>query len=294
MVAARVNGWPEPGGPYDVDEAVYHADRTALSSSGARTLTKYCPAKFAYERDHGRPDTPAFEFGRAYHSLVLGNGATVVEITAKTRGTKAEVDARAAGQIPLITKDYQRAQSMAEQLRAHPIAGPLFARSGRAEQTFVTRDEGTEVTCRARVDWMPDVPAGDRLILVDLKTANDASPVGFAKSMANYGYHQQGAFYREVVAEALALPISPRFVLVAQEKEPPYLITIAEPDDEAIAWGCELNDHALRTYARCTAAREWPGYDHGPTGIAALSLPGWQVAAYEAAAYRRELIGDPA
>lgn len=285
--------WPEPGGPYEVDEADYHADRTALSSTGARTLATSCPARYLYERDHGRPDTPTFEFGRAYHSMILGSGSPVVEIKAKTRGTKAEDEPRAAGQIPLITKDYQRAQSMAEQLHAHPIAGPLFARPGKAEQTFVARDPDTSVTCRIRVDWIPDVPAGARVLAVDLKTTASAEPVAFAKSMANYGYHQQGAFYTDALALALDLDVPPRFVLVAQEKDPPYLITIAEPDDEALDWGRELNRHALATYARCSAAGVWPGYeaqlrpDDG--GIARLSLPGWQIAAYENA-----LIGAPA
>lgn len=284
--------WPAPGGPYDVDEHSYHADRTALSSSGARTLATSCPARYLYEREHGRPDTPAFEFGRAYHSMVLGSGPPVIEINAKTRGTIAETRARAAGQIPLITKDYQRAEGMLRELRAHPIAGPLFARPGRAEQTFVAHITG--VICRVRVDWMPDVPVGGRPILVDLKTTANAEPAAFAKSMANYGYHQQGAFYTDAVAEALGLDTPPRFVLVAQEKDPPHLITIAEPDDEALAWGRELNRHALHTYARCTTVGEWPGYEAQlppeDGGIARLTLPGWQVAAYE----RLTLTGDPA
>lgn len=297
VVGRPVAQWvPEPGGPYDVPESWYHADRTALSSTGARTLVNDCPAKFLHDREHGRPDSPVLEFGRAYHSLVLGSGPPVVEIKAKTRGTKAEDQARADGQIPLITKDYQRAEGMARALRAHPIAGPLFARAGVAEQTFVALDEESGVLRRVRVDWMPNVLPGARVLAVDLKTTASAEPVAFAKSMANYGYHQQGAFYGDVLAQVLGA--APRFVLVAQEKDPPYLITIAEPDDEAIAWGRELNRHALRTYARCTAAGEWPGYEaqipREDGGIARLALPGWQVAAYDAAFARRDLIGEPA
>lgn len=290
----------EPG-RYELTESDYHADMVvggSLSSTGARTLATSCPARYLYEREHGRPDTPTFEFGRAYHSMVLGSGAQILEVAAKDWRSKAAAEAaaeaRATGAIPLLVRDADRARAMAAALRAHPIAGPLFARPGRAEQSFVTRDPDTQVMCRARVDWIPDVPADARVLACDLKTTASAEPVAFAKSMANYGYHQQGAFYSDALAQVLGLDVPPRFVLIAQEKEPPYLVTIAEPDDEAIAWGRELNRHALRTYARCTAAGEWPGYDHGPTGIATLSLPGWQVTAYENAAYRRELIGDPA
>jgi hypothetical protein len=288
-------------GPLEMSDAEYHADAVvggSLSSSGARTLATSCPARYAYERQHGRPDTPTLEFGRAYHALALGVGADIVEVQAKTwtgkAAQEAAAEARAAGAIPLLTKDVTRLRAMVDALHAHPVAGPLFARPGRAEQSFFARDLDTGVMCRTRVDWMPDVADGARVLAVDLKSTADAHPDSFAGSMRKFGYHQQAAFYLDALTWlGLDNGRAPRFVFVAQEKEPPYLVTIAEPDDEAIEWGRELNRDALRTYARCTATGEWPGYDHGPTGIATLSLPGWQVAAYEAAA-RRELIGEPA
>ena len=86
------------------------------------------------------------------------------------------------------------------------------------------------------------------------------------------------ALVREKIVAASSRQL---IILVAQEKEPPYLVTIAEPDEQAIEWGRELNRQALRLYRRCVERDEWPGYDHGPTGIAQLRLPGWQVAAYE-------------
>lgn len=293
----------EPCGPVEMSDVEYHADAVvggSLSSSGARTLTTSCPAKFAYQREHGRPDTAAMEFGRAYHALALGSGAEVVEVKAKTwTGKAAQEEAaviRAEGMIPLLTKDLERANGMAEVLRAHPVAGPLFARPGKAEQSFFARDPETGVMCRTRVDWMPDVTDGARVQLIDLKTTQDAKPDVFAKSMAKYGYHQQKAFYCDAISWlGLDNGRPPLFVLVAQEKEAPYLVAIADPDEQATKWGRDLNQMALRTYARCTATGEWPGYDHGPTGIASLSLPGWQVAAYEAAFDRHlELIGDVA
>jgi hypothetical protein len=197
------------------------------------------------------------------------------------------------GAVPLLSKDVERINGMVAAVRRHPIAGPLFARPGKAEQSFFARDPETGVMCRTRVDWMPDVADGGRVLVVDAKTTRDAHPVRFAKSMTDFGYHQQGPFYGDVLSWlGLDHGQPPRFVLVAQEKEPPYLVTIAEPDEQAIEWGRELNRMALRTYARCTETGEWPGYDHGPTGIASLALPGWQVAQYEAAADRRHALEE--
>jgi len=296
------DGWtPEPGGPYDVDDAAYHADRTALSSSGIRTLTKYCPARFLEERTNRRPDTEAFNFGHAAHMLVLGTGMPIAEIPHDEWRTKAAkeavADARAAGAVPLKPKDASRVRAMAAKLRQHPEAGPLFARPGRAEQTFVARDPDTNELCKIRVDWSPDVPPGQRRLVVDYKTSDCAHPAAVEKDIASYGYDQQGAFYIDVLAWALQLDIQPAFVLVIQEKTPPYLVSVNWPEGYVIDGGRELNREAITTYASCVKSGVWPDYGPGPHRA---GVPGWRAAAYEAAAQRRlarrdeELIGVPA
>lgn len=299
---------PAPGGPYDVDEALYHADRTALSSTGARTLTTSAPAKFAYDREHGRKDKQCFDEGRAAHAVVLGVGAPLyVPVDDdgvpyerwQSNDAKAKVAAaRKRGETPVKADVAQRVLEMAVALRDHEIAGPLLARPGKAEQTFVARDTDSDVLCRVRVDWMPDVPAGDRLILVDYKGTTCAHPDTFARRMCEYGYDQQGDFYRRTVAAALGLAELPVFVLLAQEKEPPYLVTVDQPEDYVLDGAHELNREALHTYAACTASGVWPGYPAGPHR---LHAPAWRTSQYEAAAMRRldrahhhDLTGAPA
>jgi len=295
--------WITEPGRYGLSEEDYHADMViggSLSSTGARTLITATPARYAYDREHGRPDTAAFDLGRAAHTVVLGTGAPIVEVAADDwRGKAAKesaAEARAAGATPLLTRDVERVHAMAQALRAHPVAGPLFARSGVAEQSFVGRDPETGVMCRVRVDWLPDVEPGARALVVDYKSCADASPLGFAASMARYGYHQQGPFYGDVL-RWLGLADDVQTVLVAQEKDPPHLVTVGWPDAEATAWGRVLNRKARDLYAACTAAGHWPGH---PTEPVEFALPGWQSRQYEladeAGAYRvaADLIGDPA
>lgn len=280
----------EPG-VYNLTEAEYHADPVvggSLSSTGARTLITSSPARFWWDREHGRPDTREFDHGRAAHREVLGAGGDVVVIAGSgkrpnawdTNETKAAVSAaRAAGKTPIRPADAATVAAMADALRAHPVAGPLFARPGRAEQSFVGRDPETGVMCRARADWMPHVDGG-RVLVVDYKSTADASPAGFKVSSAKYGYHQQGPWYCDVLTWLdLDNGIPPQFVLVAQEKDPPYLVTINRLTERAIEWGRVLNRKARDIYRHCTETGEWPGYS---TGITELDLPGWQVARYEA------------
>lgn len=285
----------EPG-VYDLTDEQYHGDPVlggSLSSSGARTLATSTPARFAWERAYGRADTSSFDFGRAAHTHVLGTGAPIAEIGAndwRSPKTRAKADAaRAAGMTPLLTKDAQRVYEMADRLREHPVAGPLLARDGVAEQSFVAADPETGVMCRARVDWLPDVGRG-RVIVVDYKSTVDASPEGFAKASAKHGYHQQGPWYGDVLTWlGLHNGQPPLFVLIAQEKTAPYLVTVNRLSPRAIEWGRVLNRKARDTYLTCTLTGQWPGYAQDPRRpgerpqIVELDLPGWQVHQYESA-----------
>lgn len=266
--------WITEPGLYDLTEAEYHADMVvggSLSSTGARRLITATPAHFAYEREHGRPDTDAFRFGRAAHTEVLGSGPEVVVVagTGKDPNSWATNDAKAAliaaqeaGQTPVKPKERAVLDAMAEAIDAHPIAGPLLAREGLPEQSFIARDPESGVMCRVRIDWLPEV-SGGRWLAVDYKTCGDASPTGFAESMGKYGYHQQAAFYSDALLW-LGLCDDVQFVFVAQEKEPPYLVSVHPVGPRALEWGRLLNRKARDIYRDCTARGEWPGYPLEP------------------------------
>lgn len=289
----------EPG-VYDLTDAEYHADPVkggSLSSTGARALLPpSCPARFHYDREHGRADTAAFDHGRAAHALVLGVGEPIASLPFKDRRTNAYkaavLEARAAGKTPLLEKDAEQVWRMAAALREHPVAGPLFTRPGVAELSLVYRDPESGVMCRVRTDWMPDVDADSRVLVVDYKTTVDAHPAAFAKAMAKYGYHQQGPFYCDgITALGLDHGREPQFVLVAQEKEPPFLVTVGAPTARAIEWGRVLNRKARDLYRECTEADHWPGYSDA---IEPLDIPGWLDSHYDfaATAGAYDTIGD--
>jgi hypothetical protein len=275
-------------GVYDLDERTYHRDPVeggSLSSTGARTLATRPPARFHYDRVHGREDRKVFDLGRAAHFRVLGQGMQIAEVpydSWRTNKAKAlAAQAREAGLTPLLSKDVEVVDNMAAELCAHPTIAKLLARPGRAEQVMVYVDPATGVWCRVMIDWLPDVARGRRLV-VDYKTTEDASPAGFARSMARYGYHQQGPFYCDALTHlGLDNGVAPKFLVIAQEKSPPHLAAVYAPNDEAVRWGQVLNHHARETYARCTALGHWPGYSTDPQELA---LPGYLLGAYERAA----------
>lgn len=269
----------QPGLYPDVPEDEYHADPVAggsLSSSGARALLPpSCPARFRHDQDHGQRPKRAWDLGHAAHRLVLGRGADLEVVDAadwRTKAAKEQRDtAREAGRVPLLAADYQTVTAMAEQLRRHPMASRLLDETaGAAEQTVVWQDQPTGVWCRARYDWLPN-PNGRRLLLVDYKTAASAELDALKRAMHSFGYHQQAAWYLQGATEALGVT-DPGFVFIAQERTPPYLVTVFTPDATALRIGAERNHIARCVYARCTETGYWPAYDDG---LAELPLPAW-------------------
>ncbi|NKU63862.1 recE [Rhodococcus hoagii] len=260
-------------GVYDeIPDHVYHSDKGSLSSSGARTLLNKTPAKFRHDQDNPRESTDYFDLGHAAHALVLGYGAPIAEIEAKDWRTKkaqeARDEARAEGKTPLLTADVQRVHAMAAKLREHPLADVLFS-EGVPERSMYWRDPETDVWLRSRPDWLPDRPG--RLLVTDYKTASTADPRKFEKSALDYGYHQQHAWYVDGIT-ALGVDEDPAFLFVVQEKEPPYLVSVCQLDEDAVELGRRRNREAIDLYAQCLETNTWPGFGYE---VHQISLPTW-------------------
>lgn len=257
----------------DVEEASYHAD-PALSQSGAKLLL-VSPAKYRWRMDNPE-HRDAFDYGHAAHAKILGVGADVVTVHADDWRSKAAQEAKRkaheAGKTPLLAKDVARIDAMALAIEAHPTAAAILHSAGRPELSMWWTEhttDGTEVPARGRVDYATTTAAGDPVI-VDLKTTVDASPAGFTKTVTNLGYDLQAAAYRRGW-EALTGQ-RPAFVLIAQEKEAPYLVGVYTLDWTYDARGDDHWQQAIDLYARCAATDTWPGYS---TGITELTPPRW-------------------
>lgn len=280
-----------PGVYDDMPAPVYHA-HPALSASGAKLLLDpSCPALYRYAADHPPVPKKEFDFGHAVHGLVLGTGGPVVVVEARNWQTKAakeqKAKAHAAGHIPVLAHDWVRAQEMAAALRRHPIAAPLFEPgTGRAELSMFWHDDEFGIDRRGRIDWLKG------RLLVDFKTCRSAHPTACAKAMWDYSYNMQLDTYLTGAVET-GLHDDPAGLIVWQEVNPPYLVTVTDPIPEALAAGRDRNRKAMDVFARCVAADSWPGYANpGVAGgstddsIVPLGLPRWAEIQHDAAVDR--------
>lgn len=182
-------------------------------------------------------------------------------------------DADRGDRAVINTNELALAQAMRDAVMAHPTAGKLFAAgSGAAELSAYWRDAETGLACRCRPDWWRTDG-----VLVDLKTAEDASPEAFEKSILKYRYHVQAAFYldgaRAVFASAKVAQLPPdHFVFVVVEKTAPHAVSVYRLDDDAIEIGRREYQRDLTVAAECLSAGSWPAYGEA---IMRASLPEW-------------------
>lgn len=258
--------------------SAYHG-RMALSNSGMNELLR-CPAHLKTLLDRSAQEEPPSEAllaGSLMHCMVLEpeemnsryapkmfSGATKAGKEEKTRADEMG--------ITLVSKDtWNDCKAMSESILNHPImraakdSGDL-----RTEQSvYWTERQGT-VPCKARVDAIATIP-GVGLCAIDLKTTRDASLASLEKSLYNYGYHRQAAWYRRGL-RAAGHEVS-AFIFLFVEKEAPFLtvgVNVAEAAQEA---ALDEIRNCVDTFADCMASGIWPGYTESP--VIELDLPAW-------------------
>lgn len=179
-----------------------------------------------------------------------------------------EWTARTAGATTITPEQRDAALRQSAAVRALPDVAEALA-SGRSEVSAYWVDDATDALCKCRPDWVHTAGAG--VVLLDVKTTEDASPAGFARSIMRYGYHRQAAWYSDGYALASGTRVL-AFVLVAVEKEWPYAACAMMLDDASLDLGRRSYRRALDTYAECLARNEWPSYS---SAIELVSLPAY-------------------
>jgi len=270
----------------DLPNNEYHA-LPSISKSGLDMIRK-SPALFRYRRENPTPATPAMRMGTLTHTAIL-EPSMMAESTivlpddaprdlrhlrnAKKPSTETmdaiewwdEFAAKSEGKEILTPDESRKLAGMRDAVWSHSAAARLLdpAKVTHVEASIFAEIDGTPVRVR------PDVLRSD-IIMPDLKTTRDASPEGFAKSVANYRYHVQAAFYGDVYRMLTGIETS--MVFIAVETEPPYLVATYTLAPEAIEQGRREYLADLETFRQCVESDRWPGYSET---IIPLEIPRW-------------------
>lgn len=218
--------------------------------------------------------TAAMELGTALHCAVLEPDAfsrryiVAPKVDRRTKEGKATWEsfvASADGKSIIDSEDRAAVQAMADSIRCHPRASTLLDVPGDNEVCVVWDDKETGIRCKARIDRYAAGRIG-----VDIKTTANASPGAFAKSVFDYGYHRQMAWYADGFY-AITGKATP-FVIVAVENESPWAACCYRLEDQAVEFGRDDNRRWLRQYAEAVKSGVFDGYSNE---VVALGLPVW-------------------
>lgn len=257
----------------------YHSDTSSISKSGLDKIES-SPLDYWWhylrpERESQKP-TEAMIFGTALHLAVLEPNefqktyVVMPSINKRTNIGKAEFlslteSCASNGQVLIDPEDYANVLKMRDAIFKHPTAKLLF-QNGLAEQTFMFQEPNTGAKCKIRPDWLDDNSG----LIVDLKTTDNATANGFAKSAYNYKYYKQDPFYLDGL-EACGNDCS-GFVFVNIEKTEPFKIGVHYLDNRSRQFGRDEYLRNCETYVKCLESGIWKGYDEK---ISEVSLPEW-------------------
>lgn len=267
----------------------YHASEP-LSRSRLFTMVKggvICPKNFLYAEKNGKRDTAALLFGRAFHKAILEPNDFFSEFAISpsgidrrtTEGKNASMAfAENAETRQILTPDdFEKIIGMVESVKENKTASKLIL--GEIEQSYYWTDEETGLKLKCRPDVRRQNKKG--ALIVDVKSAQDASTDAFQKEAVKYGYDVQAVHYKSGVDAFYG--VEHRFIFLVVEKTPPYLVNILEPDEAFLARGRELYRRILGEIAYARKTGDWYGFE-GPDGFGAvnkLKLPNYLAKDYE-------------
>jgi len=236
-------------------------------------LKRRPPKTWAHAMRSEPKRTGPTDFGSALHAAVLEPYSfddIVLCGPYHRRGNKWSVPKELAdknGQILLTRADYEKCCAIQASLLAEKEIGDLLTGEGNLrEKTIIWTDEETGIECKIR----PDLIVPDQKIIIDLKTAANASKEGFQSSIAEYGYHVQEAMYRE--GHAVLSGSEFDFFFLAVEPEPPFEFSIFQLSDSYSCAGYNIFRSQMLEYKQCAARNHWPGY---PREVVEIDLPPW-------------------
>lgn len=172
----------------------YHALRHIPGSSTLKVLDSKSPAHFKYGKF---TESPALAQGSGIHAAVLephdfDNQIACGPDTRRGNAWKEAVE-KNPGKIVLPKPDYDKCLHIRDAVWANDHIARLLGQNDKLVEHSAF-GEVSGVQCKVR----PDCALPSQGIILDLKSAADASKEGFGKAVFNFGYHLQEHMYPRV------------------------------------------------------------------------------------------------
>tara|TARA_R110002126_G_scaffold5579_3_gene29484 strand:- start:2162 stop:2950 length:789 start_codon:yes stop_codon:yes gene_type:complete len=249
----------------------YHTG-AGISNSGLGLVLESV-SSYKWARSIPSKASKELDIGTATHSLVLeGEDALYQEFdvmpkidkrTKEGKATLAAFMSTSEGKKILSDEEHLLVKEMNRSVQVHPTSKSLFT-NGVAEESIFWTDEATGELCKIRPDWLK----ADENVIVDLKTTADINQIG--KSILNFGYRRQAAFYKMGFEAHFGRELE-RFIFVFVSKTKVlgrYPVRVVELKDEDMLKGEMEAKTALMRYHSAVMEDNW-------IDVESIELPKW-------------------
>lgn len=271
----------------ELTNAEHHGSGFITSSSLKRALSTSM-AGWKKAQEEGTKDNDNLRLGRLIHLAVFEpekwddeviapptkeDGSTLHKRSKDDKATWAKFYTKlhASGKDFASPEEKAKCFAISASVRANKDAAK-WLKSGIAEVSGVVESEDY-----GKMAIRPDWRCADRQVIIDLKSCQSAAPADVMKTVANFGYHTQAAFYVDLAR--VIDKIDYDFVWIFAEKEPPYSVACycATPEVLEVGRGSSENEvgyeGALGKITRAKATGEYPAsYFEGTMPV---KLPNW-------------------
>lgn len=202
--------------------------------------------------------TDEMKFGSALHDAVLlpetfkDNYGYMPKFDKRTRTGKEGYDnyiGENPNKIFLSNDDLMKIENMKTILMGNDLVKSIYELCEKEVSMFSLDKLGIRKKGRA------DLISVDECLLADLKTTADCSPQAFLKSIINYGYDRQAAYYCDLATEITGKTFD-TFIFITIEKTPPFEIAVYSLDKKFLDRGRELYHKGLVKFKKLLEMNE--------------------------------------
>jgi hypothetical protein len=265
-----------------LSEDDYYLDYSAYSRSMLEDFRDN-PPEFEARYIRGvlppKPSTREMEFGKAFHAANLepatfnARYCPARKIDRRTKLGKAafaDFQLEHAGKTILTAQEAGLLATMTASLSTNRIARRwLFGRrTGEAEKVIRWTCPATGLPRKAKLDWVDPIAR----VIIDLKSAEDASDEAFQRAAVMYGFHRQVATYTEAATAHYGTG-GWTFHFVVTDKRPWPRTRDYRLCHKAVALGAAQNRQTLAALKACLATGD---FSEAPSDdLAEIDLPNW-------------------
>lgn len=271
-----INKWIE-----NLVDSDYHSDKTAVSSSSLN-LMRQSPSHYFSRWTAETKEEPneALQIGKLVHTAILEGGRfhekhlIQPDFGDMRSSANRAVRDKWLSELPkdavVLTKDQMETVEGCVVALSKNDKALKILQNGVAEISGYWREPHTGLKCKIRPDF---IRLKDNW-LVDFKTSRDSSLRSFQRSVIDFGYDLQMAFYFDGI-EKISGRAPEGAAWVVMEKTPPYDVSVYVLDGVTLEEGRRLYKYQIAKMAECLKNNYWPGRNDGK--VTDFSYPTWKL-----------------